>query len=260
MKEIYMPPLYIFKESFIQNLRLLVQANLKNYENDNVWANRIGLSSGRDLPTSVNISPFPELTLPANNDLKDAENAIQLHKSLPNLTLLQARDPRLWTRLCHVEFWSYMRNRWPIERYLKNGEKKAAGRILERYFIPQSQSRSLIRNGIARLWWSAHLSFSPARENPYELTQVLMSTLDITQSILERSIGRAPNIVHGFLEFLLRHKDELLTGGNINRLKIRKLTKYLNMYGGVSILDYLSEFQIIGLLENEYKNLGQQVR
>ncbi|SRR5258706_507725 len=252
-----MPPLHIFKESFVHGLRISITENQKNYLLDNAWANRIGPSSARDLSTSIDVALLPSLAIPENNNLKDAENAVQIHKTFPNLTPLQARDPRLWTRLCHVEFWSYMINRWPIERYLKDGQKKTDGRILERYFISQSQGRSLMRNGIARLWWSAHLSFGPDRENPYELTQVLMSTLDITQSILERSIGRAPNIIHGFLAFLLRHKDELLTGGNINRIKIRQLTKFLNMYGGVSILDYLSESRIIELLEEEYLNLKQ---
>lgn len=250
-----MSSLYIFKESFVQRLRVSVKSNIRNYLIDDVWVNNIGTPSERELPTMLDKEFLPELIQPSDDKLYDIENSILLHKALSKLTPLQARDPRLWTRLSHVEYWGYMRKRWQVERYIASGEKKAEGRILERYFILQSQGRSLIRNGISRLWWSAYLSHNSTRENPYELTHVLMSTLDITQSLLERSIGRAPNILHGFLEFLNRHKDELLSGGNENRLRIRHLAKFLNMYGGVSVLDYLSDAQIIEMLEGEYSNL-----
>ena len=250
-----MPPLYIFKENFVQKLRVSVKSNIRNYLIDDVWVNQIGFSSERELPTLFDSTSLPNLILPVDDNLYDIENSVLLHKSLSKLTPLQARDPRLWTRLSHIEYWSYMRKRWAVERYVGDGDKKTEGRILERYFILQSQGRSLIRNAISRLWWSAHLSHSDTRENPYELTHVLMSTLDITQSLLERSIGRAPNILLGFLEFLNRHKEDLLTGGNENRLRIRHLAKYLNMYGGVSVLDYLPEAQIIEVLEAEYSNI-----
>jgi Family of unknown function (DUF6339) len=108
-----------------------------------------------------------------------------------------------------------------------------------------------LRNGVARLWWSAKVSHDPARDNPYELTAVLLSTLDITQQILERGIGRAPEVRMGFLQFLNRHKDLLLTGGDKNRLRIRRLAKFMNMHGGVCILDSLTQAQIMALLEAE---------
>jgi hypothetical protein len=176
-----------------------------------------------------------------------------MHKALPQLTRLQARDPRLWTRLTHCELWSYMRSRWPIEKYVKDGENVTAGRVLERYFVPQSQSRALMRNGAARLWWSAHLTYDEKRSNQYELTGVLFSTLDVTQTILERGLGRAPNILAGFLDFLLVHRNELLTGGNVNRERIRGLAKFLNLRGGVCVLDCLSKADVIAWLEAQYQ-------
>ena len=120
--------------------------------------------------------------------------------------------------------------------------------------MPQNQSRALLRNGIARLWWCAKLTYDGARDNPYELTGVLFESLDITQTILEQSLGRIPNVLTGFLEFLFHHKD-LLSGGNANRERIRKLAKYLNLYGGVSLLDSLSKPRITELLETEYERI-----
>jgi len=173
---------------------------------------------------------------------------------LRSLTPLQARDPRVWARLCHVECWDYMRARWPIEKFIPD-QQKASRFVLARYFVSQSQSRALLRNGIARLWWTAQVSYDAERSNPYELTAVLLSSLDITQQILERGLGRAPNVIQAFLDFLLRNKSELLSGGNKNRVRIREVTKFLNLYGGVSILDCLSKSDIMNVLEKEFARM-----
>ena len=245
-----MSTLIIFKETFVNSLRGSVRANLPKYNEDSPWISELGVKSQREMETSADLKAPLELLEPTNGDLKDIENAIRLHKALPYLTPLQARDPRLWTRLTHVEGWAYMRKRWPVEKHLKD-EAKAVRFIESRYFVAQAQSRALLRNGIARLWWTAKVSHDPARDNPYELAAVLLSTLDITQQILERGIGRAPAVLMGFLEFLNRHKEPLLTGGDQNRLRIRRLAKFLNMHGGICILDSLSQPQIMALLETE---------
>ncbi len=248
-----MANIIIFKAKFVDALRVDIPKNLKKYTIDQMWASAVGSKSDRDVLTPLALRTAQiELLEPEPDDHKDIENAIRLHKSMPEFTRLQARDPRLWTRLGHIELWPYMRKRWPIEKYLKDGEKVAQGRVLERYFIAQSQSRALMRNGVARLWWGAYLTFDGKRANPYELTGVLFSTLDIAQQILERGMGRAPGVLHGFLEFLLNHNAELLTGGDLNRARIRQLAKFLNMHGGVCLLDALSKAQVMDLLEAEF--------
>jgi hypothetical protein len=250
-----MNTLTVFKETFINTLRGSVRPNLSKYGEEMVWVSEIGLKHQRELQTSVELKAPFELLEPSNGDLKDIENAIRAHKAMPHLTLLQARDPRLWTRLTHIEGWGYMRKRWPVEKHLQD-EGRAARFVASRYFVTQSQSRALLRNGIARLWWTAKVSHDSARDNPYELTAVLLSTLDITQQILERGIGRAPVVLIGFLEFLNRHKEILLTGGDENRVRIRKLAKFLNMHGGVCILDSLTRPQILALLETEFARIS----
>lgn len=190
---------------------------------------------------------------PVGDDLKDFENAIRIHKALPGLTPLQARDPRLWTRLTHVELWGYMRWRWPAEKYLAD-PGKAERNIRDRYFVAKNESRALLRNGAARLWWSARLSYDSGRDNPYELTAVLFTYLDITQQILERNIGRASAVVRGFLDFL-RVNSELLAGGDTNRGRIRSLAKFLNLTGGVCVLDCLADTDVIGLLQREHDRM-----
>ena len=249
-----MANLVIFRESFVNGLRTAVASNLARYCRDEPWVGELGPRSTREMDTSVEVKGALVLDSPSDGKLMDLENAVRLHTALRHLTPLQARDPRLWGRLAHVDFWNYMRKRWPVERYLPKPDK-AARFVESRYLIAQSQSRALLRHGIARLWWIGKVSHDPDRANPYELTGVLLSTLDITQQILERGIGRAPGVVMSFLEFLLRNKEELLTGGDKNRSRIRRLAKFLNLHGGVSILDCLSQAEIMVLLDGEYQRI-----
>jgi len=245
-----MSSLAIFKNALVNALHSSVTTNLDKYLRDDVWVAEVSTKGNRDMQTGVELDKLLYLDFPENGNLKDIENAIRFHKALRHLTPLQARDPRLWTRLAHMEFWPYMRLRWPVEKHMSNRDR-AARFIESRYFVAQSQSRALLRNGVARLWWTAQLSHDPDRDNPYELTAVLLSTLDITQQVVERGMGRASNITKGFLDFLLRNGETLLTGGDRNRTRIRRLAKHLNMYGGVCVLDLLSRGEVMDLLSKE---------
>lgn len=245
-----MPFLTVFRSAFVNGLRSNIPANLSRYRQSDKWALEMASRSTRDLETRIEIKSALALEQPEGESLKDLENAIRIHKLLRQLTPLQARDPRLWTRLAHVECWDYMRKRWPVERFAGDPQKGARF-ILSRYFVAQNDSRALLRNGIARLWWAAQLSFDSDRTNPYELTVVLLSSLDITQQILERNMGRSQVIVSGFLEFLLQNRDFILSGGDYNRERIRRLAKFLNMYGGVCLLDSLSQTAIMMMLGSE---------
>ena len=249
-----MPFLTIFKSAFVTQLTAAILANLPKYLGNDRWVQEIGTRSSRDIDTRVEMKTPLALEEPDRDNLKDLENAILVHKALKHLTPLQARDPRLWTRMAHVDAYQYMRKRWELERS-GSDEGKGARFIAARYFVTQNEGRALLRNGIARLWWTSYLTYDAARNNPYELTAVLLSTLDITQQILERNMGRAPGVVTGFLEFLLQNRDLLLTGGDQNRERIRRLAKFLNMYGGVCLLDCLKQTDIIKLLSTELERV-----
>jgi hypothetical protein len=254
------PLLTIFRGAFVGSLRANIGTNLDKYLRHDAWVNEIGNRSIRDLETRIELKGPIDLE-PDPGKEKDLENAIRMHKALQQLTPLQARDPRLWTRLAHIECWRYMRSRWELERSGSDTDKGVRF-ITSRYFIAQDDSRALLRNGIARLWWTAHMSFDPTRSNPYELTAVLLYTLDITLQILERNIGRAPVVLTGFLEFLLQNRSVLLTGGELNRVRIRKLAIGLNLYGGVCLLDCLSQMDVLAIMGAEFQRIleGEKVR
>jgi hypothetical protein len=188
--------LSVLREAFTNKLRGTIRENLPRYAQDKPFLSELARVAKWELETNLTPAEPIQFLLPEGDDLKDFENAVGIHRALPNLSLRVARNPILWTRLTHVELWTYMRKRWPVERYAD--KSKAERFILSRYFVARSESRALLRNGAARLWWSAKLSYDPDRADPYELTRVLLSKLDIAQNLLENSIGRAPAVCMGF--------------------------------------------------------------
>ncbi len=239
--------LIIFRDRYAEQLLVSTPRNAHKYMLDAPWA-RAEAPGDAFLPTKLVIKGDVVLALPDNEGLKDIENSIRIYKMLPDLTPVQARDPRLWTRLCHEEFWGYMRLRWDAGKHA-NDLGRQVRYIQSHYFIAQSQSRALLRNGIARLWWYAHLTHDESRENPFELTETLLSTLDITQQVLERSLGRSRNILFGFLEFLFQCREN---GISLKREQIREIAKKLNMTGGVTLLDTLTAMEISLLLREGF--------
>lgn len=152
-----------------------------------------------------------------------------------------------------------MRSRWDIER-TDTDHEKAAKFVVSRYFIANNESRALMRNGLARLWWIGHLTYDPDRENPYALTEVLLSSLDIAQTILERNLGRARDVTHGILEFLQENKGDLIGPGDVKRLRVRRLVKSLNLIGGVTLLDCLSKPDVKKYLRMDFERIMAEER
>jgi hypothetical protein len=248
-----MPKLKALRENFVTHLQGTIRSNLDKYLLDEAWVPKLSSFDNGQLATLFDVKAL-KLVLPEGEELYDLENAIRLHKALPNLHPVQAQDPRLWVRLTHVELWPYMRKRWPVERYFPD-RGKAERYVLSRYFVAQRQSRALLRNGAARLWWTAKLTYEPGRSNPYELTGVLLSSLDIAQQLLERNFGRIPGLSHTFLDYLLRNKKECMANGDKSRILVRRLAKALNFYGGMSVLDCMSSQQIVSVLDKEKEQI-----
>ena len=137
------------------------------YAEDESWVEDWAGDAAWEFPTPCEIAAPLELLFPDEGNLFDLENAIRMHKALPSLTPVQAQDPRLWTRLTHVELWEYMRARWPVEKYLEPEPNLSP--IRDRYFVAvKPHSRSLVHNGASRLWWAAKMTCDPDRDNPYE--------------------------------------------------------------------------------------------
>ena len=199
------------------------------------------------------IDQAPTLKLPEGTKLYDLENSIALFSAYRHLTFHQAASENLWCYMTHIQYWAYMRRRWPVANSDTNQEEY----IKEHYFLKNSTDRSLIRNGIARLWWYAKLTYEETAEQPFRLTGILLSQLDITQGLLERSWGRNRNVLHGYLEFLAAN-PELMKGNDANRKRTRYLYKSLTLEGGINILDVRSKEEVAEFLQGRYEAYEQR--
>jgi hypothetical protein len=179
-----------------------------------------------------------------------------LYTALRHLSPVQASDERLWAYLTHTTFWEYMTQRWPIAQY--EGKARLAENIQERYFFMSDRPRALVRNGIARLWWYGYTSYDATRQDPFELTAVLLKNLDVAQSILERAFSRNPTVTKSMLGVLL---DLEKSGAPFyERDRVRDLAKYLVQIGGLTIIDALSFADVTGLITRRIAEINKNAQ
>ena len=136
--------LKLFTEGAVRTLKKKIGENQGGYETAQDCLFVKGLPT---VPSRIQLPDAPP-TLSGGNK-KDAENARKLFEYLPNLTRSQARDERLWVTLAHTTFWPYMQVRWPTPKH----------KVKDLWFYgPKAPT---LRQGLARLWWSAYLTRAP---------------------------------------------------------------------------------------------------
>jgi hypothetical protein len=124
-----------------------------------------------------------------------------------------------------------MRARWPIE-----GQSNKTGYVREHYFL--GDSRSLVRHGLARLWWFGHATYMPDASDPYALTRLLLRTTDARQQVMERQFWRNHKILHPFLR-RVAYWESKGVDLFVPRERFRDLCKMMNLVGGTTLLDTL---------------------
>jgi hypothetical protein len=248
-------PLKCFRQAHLDQLN----ANLLNltgkYTSAESWVADFFAAAPWFSDTPLILPTGFELIIPVDNVHNDLENTKRLHTALKHLTIAQATDERLWAWLTHVHFWHYMRVRWPVEAYHKETATPSdiIVNIKDRYLFMGNRDRALVHNGIARLWWYGYVSYDASKEDPYELTAVLLQKLDIAQSLLERSFSRNPAVTRAVLRVLIEQKA---VGRDLSqRESFRTLMKHLNRLGGVAVLDLLEEEDIKMELERKIREI-----
>ena len=178
-------------------------------------------------------SALPEL-MPreSRSVINDENNAIALHKSLGELPIDFALDPRFWIYLTHNTYKDYTFKRW-----VKNSE----GTIVHRFFgfYNTGTDRAISRNAVARLWWGANMTvynddpelefFYNDIDDEYKYTRLLFSNQDVHQQVVERTFGRSKKIMLSLLYYLDKKGEDYITKKNIVRLtKLLCLHMYNN--------------------------------
>lgn len=133
----------------------------------------------------------------------EASNAVAVFEYLGSMNRVLAADPRLWTYLAFVTFRDYMAQRWDpmTAQSWKN-------RVRDRWLIVASKRETLIRHGIARLWWVTSLTFDPkmsrplsqAGQDPFAYTLRAFQKEDRLLQLFDRWITALPEAVFALLE------------------------------------------------------------
>jgi len=220
--------------------------------NNQPWAERYLQEIGVEDSISLVLDPYcskvslkmPRDTLSAD----DAENSISFHIALRNIiSPAMAANGKLWAYLCNETYYEYVSKRWPITTTTTDKT------INKRYIGSGSGARTLYRNGIARLWWFAEMTYDKTNTaDPYGLTKVLLRRQDDAENFLGRELLHNKKILHTLLRVL---KDE--NPNDYGRDVFRPMLKDINNVGGVSILDSLPDEKLENLIRrklNEHKN------
>lgn len=211
-----------------------------------VWVNRFKEDSsdwlntelGNALLSDTKFAEAPDFALDMSEEkpfMTEAENVKRVYGNLCFLSDSQASDERLWAGLCLGPFWKYVKYRWEIDK------KCTVSNVQQHFMFGFGARRSLTRNAISRLWWIGRLTYDETRTDPWELTKFVCENADYIMHILERNTSNNPIIIRPFLSAIIdARKDGLQIDTNI----VGDLAKYLNLLGGIYILDCLPEKKI----------------
>ena len=188
--------------------------------------------------SDTKFAEIPDFSLDMTADkpfLTEAENVKRIYGNLRFLSDSQASDERLWAGLCLGPFWDYVKYRWDIDK------KCTVSNVQQHFLFGFGARRSLTRNAIARLWWIGRLTYDEKRSDHWELTKFVCESSDYIMHILERNTSNNPLIIRPFLSAIIDAKEQ---GLPIDTNIVGELAKYLNLLGGIYILDCLPEQRI----------------
>jgi len=224
-------------------------ASHKDYyrEDNNEWLNEV-FEKSPFIPTKYNGIKDVKLKVSEEKPHStDGENAVIVYDALNFLSDSTASDERLWSALALGPFWEYTKARW------KKSLESTSG-VKQHFYYGYGNRRSLTRNAISRLWWIARLTYDKNRSNPYELTELVCSASDFILHAIERNTSNSKEILIPFLDAI---KDAREIGMRVNTDDVGELSKYLNLLGGVYLLDCLSREFIYNKIFNKIQDLNK---
>jgi len=209
------------------------------------------------LANSANLLPLPvspgmpEPLEVVGNRAVDIDNAPRVHDHLGEMDRANACDARLWTYLAFGTYRNYMEKRWPLE-HDSSGSDKWKNRARDRWLLHvDSVTRGkLVRHGIARLWWVAHLTFEPggktgpAADDAYAYTKEVFKSEDRINAIFDREVGAFPSIRKKVLE----HAAAL--GSSATDKHVQRVMQYLTLVNGYRDIGVLEVSDLNDLIDH----------
>lgn len=176
----------------------------------------------------------------------DYNNVKVIYEALKDISNKQAADERFWTGLSHSVLWGYM-----LYRCKAIKAENEVDLILNNYFFGQGKIKSLSRHPIARLWWIGRLTYDSNEDDPYKSLEYLKVGLaGKVNQILAYNFSRNPKVTKALLRALAKIEDE--EQEKISRDQYREILQYMNMLGGIVMLDYLTEAELEDKIAGHY--------
>ncbi|BCJ93580.1 hypothetical protein acsn021_11490 [Anaerocolumna cellulosilytica] len=227
-----------------------IEGCLNKYQNysSNDWLEDICDGSPFVDTKFQNINDF---TLDMSADISKAfetefENVKRVYSKLKFLTDSMASDERLWAGLCLGHFFEYVRYRWDVS---------SVSGVLQHFYFDGPKRRALTRNAISRLWWIGRLTYDENRANKWELTEFVCSYSDYIMHFIERNTSNNLHVMRPFLEAMIEARKG---GYALNTDDAGKLAKYLNLLGGMYVLDFMPEEWIKEKIRNKITMMIKQ--
>lgn len=204
---------------------------------------------------------FPdEPLLESKESVDELVNIAAVYNAMKDLPAAVAMDERLWAGIAIDLAWSYVRNRWDIAKMFADRNEDVLKKVREHFLYNAGPRRSFTRNAISRLWWLGRLTYDEKAEgDEFHRTRVVCRDLGYVVDLLERNFSNNPRISAEFVDAVDAARSEVApSGGIILRPELRTLCKYLNMLGGVYILDALPEGMIFRKIHDKAVKIARR--
>lgn len=121
--------------------------------------------------------------------------------------------------------------------------------------MANSHRRSLIVNTISKYWWVGRTLYDENSENPWKLLEYFKSDYSTrTLILLSSSYANNHKIIKKTIESLINLERKI--GRNLTRREYRDSLSYINILGGINVLDYFDKEELkIKIKDNFYKNI-----
>ena len=180
----------------------------------------------------------------------DAQNAVTVYRSIPELRPQEAADERLWAHICHTQCAEYVAHRWLGAR--SEDDERDMRKVRNHFFA--RENRAIIRdNGMSRLWWLGYIADQVDKRALEEFLEILMHRQDIRSALIERpSVSMNPYVLKAVYRVMKREWDVDREKSQLFKRKaFRDWMILLNRRGGVVFLDALSDKKLDKLVSEE---------
>jgi len=141
---------------------------------------------------------------------RDVQNGPAVYEYLGAMDRANASDKRLWTYLALATYRPYMSARWPLQT-----DRAWKRRAEVRWLMGSVNRGSLVRHGIARLWWVTSLTYDPrcryslsaADHDPFAYTRAVLQNEDRINALFDREVGAVAPLVRCVLEHAAENRS-----------------------------------------------------